>query len=288
MTGTSPARAGMAGHSGTTGVRRIARGSGGRRTWAERPVDTERLGHAGSRNCCAEPQRRNNERMLRTDAGRLLGGRLAPVGCTAAFIDRTADEVRTEIESLRGRTQLQVTGPIDFEEALVRLDPMEAPWTSEVVADCGGWTCYANNGLNGGDPTAIAPAVALRMSATCITAVHMPPYGPGHASTQLWLQGPGGEPPLMYIRTLAAHCEDGRWSWHESGEIQPFEEPHRYTARLKRTRLDRPLLIEYLSALTIDVDNDSFFGPAWLMHQKVDWRTRRQSAAQFRTENGWP
>lgn len=217
----------------------------------------------------------------------VLGGRLAPLGCTVAFIDRGCTEVLSEIKVVHADHELDVVGPIEFEAAVGRLDPMEAPWTTEVIADCGGWTAYLNNFVNGGDPSAIAPALARHMLATCVTAVHMPRYGPGHASTQLVLEGPSGEPPLMAIRSLAAHCEDGRWSWHEWGKVQPFERPERYRARLKRDRLDRPLLVEYLDALGIHVDHDGYFGRAWAVRQLVDWHVRRESVEDFRRLNAW-
>lgn len=217
----------------------------------------------------------------------VLGGRLAPLGCTVAFVDRDCGEVLSEIESFRPGQELDVVGPIEFVAALGRLDPMEAPWTTEVIVDCGGWTAYLNNFLDGGDPSAIAPALARHLGAKCVTAVHMPKYGPGHASTQLMLEGPGGEPPLMAIRSLAAHCEDGRWSWHEWGKVQQFERPERYGARRKRDRLDRPLLVEYLGAMGIHVDHAAFFGRAWVVHQLVDWHVRRESVDDFRRFNAW-
>ncbi len=95
------------------------------------------------------------------------------------------------------------------------------------------------------------------------------------------MEGPTGEPPLMAIRSLAAHCEDGHWSWHEWGTVQPFERPERYEARLKRDRLDRPLLVEYLNALGIHVDHDGYFGRGWVVHQHVDWHVRRESVEEF-------
>lgn len=222
-----------------------------------------------------------------SDLGLMLGGSLAPLGCCVAFIARPCDEVLAEIETVRAGRELECIGPVGFEMAASHLDPMEAPWTTEVVVDCGAWTAYLNNFINGGDPSAIAPAVARRLDATCVTAVNVPRYGPGHASTQFLLQGPAGRPPLMAIRTLAAHCQDGRWSWHESGIVQPFEQPQRYGARVKRDRLDRPLLVEYLGALGIDVDDSAFYGPAWVVRQVVGWETRRVSVEAFRRESGW-
>jgi len=46
-----------------------------------------------------------------------------------------------------------------------------------------------------------------------------------HARPQTFeLLGPSGQPPLYYIRTLQAHANDERWTWHENGTPQPFED----------------------------------------------------------------
>lgn len=84
----------------------------------------------------------------------------------------------------------------------------------------------------------------------------------------------------MYRRTIAAHAEDGRWSWHESGESLPFEHPQRYAARLKRSRLDRPLLAEYLAAMGINADDDAAYTDATFIRQRVSWKTRKQTPYQ--------
>jgi len=83
----------------------------------------------------------------------VLGGPLAPLGCTVAFIDRGCEQVLSEIGAFRAGDELEVVGPIEFEAAVGRLDPMEAPWTTEVIADCGVWTANLNNFVNGGDPS---------------------------------------------------------------------------------------------------------------------------------------
>ena len=92
----------------------------------------------------------------------------------------------------------------------------------------------------------------------------------------------------MGVRSLDAHCADGKWSWHECGTVQAFERTGRYAARRTRDRLDRPLLVEYLSALEIHVDQSNYFGSAWVVREMVDWETRRESVRSFRRENSWP
>jgi hypothetical protein len=116
-----------------------------------------------------------------------------------------------------------------------------------------------------------------------VIAIHLPPTRVGHASTQLQLLGPEGEPPLLYVRTLAAHAEDGRWSWDASGVLLPFEDPGRYRARLVRDRLPRDLLVGYLAALGIGVDDDACYGRAVLVTQRVGWPSRTESLRQARS-----
>ena len=77
---------------------------------------------------------------------------------TVSFLDRPVESVLEELVSWKeglGRSLV-----VDRHESLVTgiaaLDPMEAPWTTELVVDCGDWTAYLNNFVDGGDPTASA------------------------------------------------------------------------------------------------------------------------------------
>lgn len=144
-----------------------------------------------------------------------------------------------------------------------------------------------NNSRYGGDPTAAAPYLATSMSIDCFTATHAPRYGPGHAQTSLEIIGPTGTPPLMYVRSITAHAEDGRWSWYVNGEPQPFERVERYSERLVRKRFDRQLLLEYLAAVGIAADDEAFYGSGALVEQLVDYQRVRQTAEEVRAELGW-
>lgn len=210
---------------------------------------------------------------------------MRPLGCAASFVEGPFDDVVASLSAVHDRCE--VSEPLSFPYGMRILGPMEAPWTRELVVRCGRWTAYLNNGLNGGDLTAVAPAVARMGGWRCVGAQHMPRYGPGHAATQLWIQGPDGDPPLGYVRTLAAHASDGRWKWHESGGLQPFEEPSSYTRPRVRDRLDRPRLVSYLHKLGIRVDEPDFFGEGVVLAQLVDWERRVETVADFRRANGW-
>jgi hypothetical protein len=216
----------------------------------------------------------------------LLGGSARPVGCTVSFIDTSAEDILDALRELRGKA-IRVSSRTDLLGCLSALDPMQAPWTKEAIVDCGDWTAYVNNGINGGDLTAIAPALAREHGWRCIGAEHMPRYGPGHAATQLRIQDPAGPPPLRLLRTITSYAQDGRWTWHDSGDPQPFEDLDRYKARRIRDRLDRALLVRYLESLGIRPDDPSFFGEGVVVTQVVSWASREQSVELFRQSNNW-
>jgi hypothetical protein len=196
-------------------------------------------------------------------------------------VDRLVDAVRDMRSENGGKIELTPVRP--YPEVLYDLPPFEAPWTRELLMPCGDrWTAYLNNFVNGGDPTAIGLAMARKLNVRCVVAQHAPRYGPGHQATQLWVQGPEGEPPLMAERTLSAHATDGRWEWHASGRPYDFEDLSRYKARRVRDRLDRPLLMRYLIALGIPADDDDAYGPGVIIQQLVPWRRRTETLEEAR------
>lgn len=222
----------------------------------------------------------------------LLGGPLSPIGWSVGWIEVAADDMLAALLAWRRQLgQAPATARVrePWPACLGRLDPLRSPWTTELlVAHGSDWTCYLNNGLDGGDPFPAVGHLSTTLGRRAVIAVHRPPTPVGHASTQFQLFGPDGEPPLRYLRTLAADAEDGRWTWQESGVPQPYEQPERYTRRLKRERLDRPLLVDYLAALGIPVDDDTSYGSATVVRQRFAWRTRKQSLAQAREAWGLP
>ena len=218
-----------------------------------------------------------------------LGGSAAPTGLALNFIAAPfarVIEALTAFRSATGSGRISVDVPHGLWDGIHALDPMEAPWTVETLIDCGAWTAYLNNGLGGGDPTASADEIARQLETRCVMAMHAPRHGPGHAATQLWVSGPDGVPPLMSVRTLAVHATDGRWSFHQSGTPQPWEDVDRYQVRVKRHRLDRDLLVRYLAAMDIAVDSADFYGDAVVIRSLVDWPIRKVSVAEWRAEQG--
>ena len=93
-------------------------------------------------------------------SARLLGGDLAPIGITTSFLRRPMHEVRDALLTWRRhelRQTVEETAAARLPGCAAVLDPLEAPWTVELILDCGEWTASINNGIGGGDPTAVAP-----------------------------------------------------------------------------------------------------------------------------------
>ena len=86
----------------------------------------------------------------------------------------------------------------------------------------------------------------------------------------------------MGVRSITAHAEDGRWSWHLYGEQQPFEKVDRYSERITRKRFDRDLLLEYLAAVGISADDEDFYGRGVLVAQVVSYKRVQLTAEQVR------
>jgi hypothetical protein len=219
-------------------------------------------------------------------SGLFLGGELRPAGMSIDFLRQPLAAVRAELVAWRvGLGQALEVRERDFPRCVDALDPYEMPWTTEVLIDCGEWCAYMNNAIGGGDSTASASYLGDALGCQLVQATHVPPYPPGHAQTQLSLQTAG---EYTLTRSLVAHAEDGRWSWHAQGRPLPFETLERYTAPRIRDRLDRPLLVEYLGALGIRVDDPEFYGSAVVVRQNVTFpQQRRETGAETLAARGW-
>jgi hypothetical protein len=207
------------------------------------------------------------------------GGQLAvlggptPLGWSVGFLETATSAVRDHL--LTGRREIGV--PLDVVDdlpawpvCLAALLPLASPWTTELVVPHGDWTMYVNNQVGGGDPGPATTWIANHLGARWVVATHHPLSPSGNASTALWLGGPGGEPPLGEVRTVAAVAEDGRWSWHASGPVQPYERADAYASASVPDRLTREMLVEYLEALGIAVDDAGRYGAASVIRQLHD------------------
>jgi hypothetical protein len=132
----------------------------------------------------------------------VLGGSLSPLGWQVGFVEAPAGVVRDQL--LAWRRGLGADLHVDEDLApwprcLLALDPLEAPWTTELLIGHGQrWTAYLNNDLNGGDPFPAATYLAGVLGVRWLVAAHQPLTAVGHASTQLSLGGPRPAPTALH------------------------------------------------------------------------------------------
>lgn len=216
----------------------------------------------------------------------LLGGDAGPVGWSMHYVDADLGTVVDALLTWRGELSehVETSSSLPFEDAVGRFLPFQAPWTRELLLPCGSWTAYLNNMIGGGDPTASANVVARRLGVAWVGATSTPRFGPGHQSTQLSVVLPATSSGAAVERVLSADATDGRWSWFELGDALSFEEVARYQARRVRDRLDRALLLRYLSALGIPAGDEAAYGPGVVVQQVADWPAQRPPRTQTLVE----
>jgi hypothetical protein len=214
----------------------------------------------------------------------IFGGGLWPLGQTVGFVEL---ELARAIEAYRVWTrgwkpprpsvkQVRETLLID---QLPRLLPLEMPYTRWLLVAHGQrWTAIFDNSRGGGDPY---PAVAelSRIAGTRgVLAGHTPQEQYPCPATQFHLFDSGGD----YVRTIDCGVfDDARWSFEARGTEQPFEELEAYGSRRVKDRFTRPMLLRYLSALGIEADRMSAYGPSVLVQARfvrVSWRATLDEA----------
>jgi len=214
----------------------------------------------------------------------LLGGDASPIGWSVQYLEARSEAVVDALRDIHSENAVRVTQARPYPGVLEDLAPFEAPWTRELVMPCGRWTAYLNNFTDGGDSSAVGPALARLLGIRCVVATHTPRFGPDHEATQMWVIGPDGEPPLMYRRTLEAVATDGHWQWDVSGTPFEFEDQSRYSSRRIRDRFDRGLLLNYLDQLGIPAAHDAEYGPGVIVQQVVDWPRRTVTLDEARRD----
>jgi hypothetical protein len=92
---------------------------------------------------------------------------------------------------------------------------------------------------------------------------------------------------LHVLRTVAAGKYDSDpWRFDATGELQPFEETERYSAKRTRDRFDRAILVRYLAALGIDVDDPAFWVGGVLLQHEVTFTPRTSALTDVQREYG--
>jgi hypothetical protein len=98
---------------------------------------------------------------------------------------------------------------------------------------------------------------SMRVCATPPAAVHPACIWEMYASASR-----GGVPPLLYRRAICVASEDGRWSFHASGDPFAFEDLEAYSVRRKRDRFTPTMLRQYLAHFDLFPFDDDFFSPS--------------------------
>jgi hypothetical protein len=217
----------------------------------------------------------------------VFGGGLWPLGQKVGFVEL---ELAGAIEAYRAwargwkppRPSFKQVRDTPLIDQLQRLLPLEMPYTRRLLVAHGQrWTAIFDNSRGGGDPY---PAVAelTRIAGTRgVLAGHTPPDQYPYPATQLHLFDSGGG----YVRTIDCGIFDSeRWSFEANGMEQPFEELETYSSRRVPDRFTRPMLLRYLSALGIEADTTSAYGPSVLVQARFVWVSSRATLDEARAE----
>jgi hypothetical protein len=208
----------------------------------------------------------------------VFGGGLWPLGWAVGFVERSLAETYAHYRDWGFDAAFDDLEERPILDALRHLLPFEMPYTRRLlVGTSSRWTAIFDNSRGGGDPWPPTSYLAGE-DARGVIATHIPREQSSLPATQFHLVGSGGEPPLMYVRTIDAGVFDsGRWEFETSGTVQPFENVDAYGARRIRDRFTRAMLLEYLAALGIDADEPGFYREAVLVQENTrSWKLKRQ------------
>ena len=157
-----------------------------------------------------------------------------------------------------------------LERALLSLEPLTTPLDRYLPVETNSnWTAVFANGLRVSDvfsPTGYLPTL---MKCRGLEIAHVPDASQSErkdlvrmwGATSFTLFGPVQTEFLNRIRSIQVANDVGGWSFHESGEPQPFEELDAYSRHKIRDRFTFEMLERYCKALEIEVNQDEFYGP---------------------------
>jgi hypothetical protein len=61
------------------------------------------------------------------------------------------------------------------------------------------------------------------------------------------------------LRTVMACKDEEGWDFVQEGPVQPFENPDYYARRMKKDRLNREIITEYMEKLGFSIAQDGFW-----------------------------
>jgi hypothetical protein len=149
-----------------------------------------------------------------------------------------------------------------FAAALQALPPLSAAKHRRLfVATSSDWVACFQSGIDGSDPFTAMSFLAGRMGvlAMRVCSTRADVTWPATIWEVYAPESLGGQPPLLYRRSICAAKDGGHWVFEQSGEPYPFESLAAYEKPRKRDRFTRGLLQEYLANFGIRPFADDFF-----------------------------
>lgn len=189
----------------------------------------------------------------------LADGCFAPITYSWGFLDASlADVSDTLIKwrlSLKRKVKVQFANG-DLPNALTLLDPLETPWTKELlICTESPWTAYFNNQNIGGDPF---PPVSYLSQLLGCRGLIVQTFPDG--SSGFYLTG-SEQTDFLNVKRCVLALNDGssRWKFSERGASLPFEDTARYTCKNIRERLDDEMLERYFAVFGIRLFDTEFY-----------------------------
>ena len=190
----------------------------------------------------------------------LAGGEFAPITHSWGFLEAplaaAGERLRQWRVSLRCKAAVRSSSG-NLGTALSLLDPLETPWTKELlICTKSPWTAYFNNQWIGGDPF---PPVSYLSQLLGCRGLIVQTFPDG--SSGFYLTGAEQTDFLNVQRAVSALNDgDSRWVFSERGLHLPFEEAQRYVRLKVRERLDDEMLERYFAVFGIDLFSADFYG----------------------------
>jgi hypothetical protein len=164
---------------------------------------------------------------------------------------------------------------------LALLDPYWFPSKTLVIETRSNWTAVFGNPHAKGATHVLSKSMRLRSIETEF-AVDVVDRGDvrnyGNAYFEVIERG-------VAVRTIQVSRQPSGWEVYLLGTQQPFEEPERYQARIKRERFDIEMLNSYCAALGISRADASFYGPRALLH--LEGTTAHMTHSHYSTAAAW-
>lgn len=154
---------------------------------------------------------------------------------------------------------IELDRPLD--DCFRALEPLASIPTKEMyLSTTFGWTAFFRNAVRGSDP--FLPMLKLSGSLkTMAMRVCVSPQNAAYPAViwEVYDTPAAGGDKRGYRRSIAAANDGGAWAFVNTGTPFPFEDTARYTARRKRDRFTKEMLVGYLAEFGIPEITDDVF-----------------------------